>query len=78
MGVITQEAHLSAQVPGYLIQVMARFTRYLRESRSVDQRSGVSARFGIAAAETVASLMDRSPFEMTAPLIRFMVCTLPQ
>jgi magnesium chelatase subunit I len=55
MGVIVQEAHLSAQVPDYLIQIMARFARYLRESSSVDQRSGVSARFAIAAAETVAA-----------------------
>src|SRR5208283_2070751 len=55
VGVVVQEAHLSAQVPGYLMQVMARFARHLRESNSVDQRSGVSARFAIAAAETVAA-----------------------
>jgi magnesium chelatase subunit I len=55
VGVITQEAHLSAQVPTYLMQIIARFARYLRESNSVDQRSGVSARFAIAAAETVAA-----------------------
>jgi magnesium chelatase subunit I len=55
VGVITQEAHLAAQVPMYLMQILARFARYLRESRSVDQRSGVSARFGIAAAETVGA-----------------------
>ncbi len=55
VGVIAQEAHLSAQVPQYLLQVIARFARYLRDSRSVDQRSGVSARFAIAAAETVAA-----------------------
>ncbi|MBV8348704.1 MAG: sigma 54-interacting transcriptional regulator [Mycolicibacterium sp.] len=55
VGVVTQEAHLAAQVPLYLIQILARFARYLRESRSVDQRSGVSARFAIAAAETVAA-----------------------
>lgn len=55
MGVIVQEAHLSAQVSDYLMQVLARFARYLRESRSIDQRSGVSARFAIAAAETVAA-----------------------
>ena len=42
-------------VPAYLIQILARFTCYLRESHSVDQRSGVSARFAIAAAETVAA-----------------------
>jgi len=51
----TQDAARRAQVPGYLLQVLARFARYLRESRSVDQRSGVSARFAIAAAETVAA-----------------------
>ncbi len=53
--VISQEAHLTAQVPGYLLQIVARFARYLRESHAVDQRSGVSARFAIAAAETVAA-----------------------
>jgi magnesium chelatase subunit I len=55
VGVIEQEAHLTAEVPAYLLQIIARFTRYLRESNSVDQRSGVSARFAIAAAETVAA-----------------------
>jgi magnesium chelatase subunit I len=55
VGVISQEAHLTAKVPDYLLQVVARFARYLRESNSVDQRSGVSARFAIAAAETVAA-----------------------
>jgi magnesium chelatase subunit I len=55
VGVITQEAHLAAQVPDYLVQILARFARHLRESRSIDQRSGVSARFAIAAAETVAA-----------------------
>ena len=53
--VIGQEANLTAQVPAYLLQIVARFTRLLRESPSVDQRSGVSARFAIAAAETVAA-----------------------
>ena len=52
---IEQEAHLTAEVPRYLLQVIARFTRLLRESTSVDQRSGVSARFAIAAAETVGA-----------------------
>jgi magnesium chelatase subunit I len=55
VGVITQEAHLSAAVPDYLTQIIGRFARYLRESNSIDQRSGVSARFAIAAAETVAA-----------------------
>lgn len=55
IAVIQQEAQLSATVPAYLIEILARFTRGLRESSAVDQRSGVSARFAIAAAETVAA-----------------------
>lgn len=55
VGVIAQEAHLCAEVPEYLKQIIARFARLLRESNSVDQRSGVSARFAIAAAETAAA-----------------------
>ena len=55
VGVIKQEAHLAAEVPEYLLQILARFARHLRESHSIDQRSGVSARFAIAAAETVAA-----------------------
>jgi magnesium chelatase subunit I len=57
--VIRQEAHLAAAVPGFLLEVVARFARHVRESSSVDQRSGVSARFGIAAAETVAASASR-------------------
>src|SRR5919205_656621 len=37
------------------IQVVARLTRGLRASSAVDQRSGVSARFAIAAAEGIAA-----------------------
>jgi len=55
VGVINQEAHLAAEVPDHLLQILARFARSLRESNSIDQRSGVSARFAIAAAETVAA-----------------------
>jgi magnesium chelatase subunit I len=55
VGVIAQEAHLSAEVPEHLMQIIGRFARLLRDSTSVDQRSGVSARFAIAAAETVAA-----------------------
>jgi len=55
VGVIIQEAHLAAEVPAYLLAILARFARSLRESTAVDQRSGVSARFAIAAAETVAA-----------------------
>jgi magnesium chelatase subunit I len=55
VAVVAQEAHLVAQVPDALVEVLARFTRGLRGSAAVDQRSGVSARFTIAAAETVAA-----------------------
>ncbi len=53
--VIRQEADLVAQVPDHLVEILARFTRALRESSAVDQRSGVSARFAIAGAETIAA-----------------------
>lgn len=55
IAVIRQEAHLTASVPDALVEVLARFTRHLRDSSAVDQRSGVSARFSIAAAETIAA-----------------------
>jgi magnesium chelatase subunit I len=55
LAVIRQEATLVAEVPDHLVEILARFTRHLRESTSVDQRSGVSARFAIAGAETVAA-----------------------
>jgi magnesium chelatase subunit I len=55
IAVIHQEAELVAEVPDHLIEILARFTRNLRESSSVDQRSGVSARFAIAGAETIAA-----------------------
>nr|WP_220479724.1 AAA family ATPase [Curtobacterium pusillum] len=55
IAVIRQEAQLAADVPGALIEILARFTRALRASSAVDQRSGVSARFAIAGAETVSA-----------------------
>ncbi|HEY0904901.1 MAG TPA: magnesium chelatase [Marmoricola sp.] len=55
VAVIRQEAHLVAEVPDHLVEILARFTRALRGSQSVDQRSGVSARFAIAGAETLAA-----------------------
>jgi magnesium chelatase subunit I len=55
IGLMRQEARLVADVPEYLLEVLARFTRAVRESPAVDARSGVSARFAIAAAETVGA-----------------------
>ncbi|HEY5483871.1 MAG TPA: sigma 54-interacting transcriptional regulator [Propionibacteriaceae bacterium] len=55
VAVIQQEAHLVADLPDPLLEILARFTRQLRESPAVNQRSGVSARFAIAGAETIAA-----------------------
>ena len=58
IAVVRQEAELAGdmvEVPDHLVEILARFTRNLRESTAVDQRSGVSARFAIAGAETVAA-----------------------
>jgi magnesium chelatase subunit I len=55
LALIRQEADLVAEVPEHVLEVLARFARGVRESPSVDSRSGVSARFAIAAAETVAA-----------------------
>ncbi len=58
IAVVRQEADLLGEqvdVPDFLVEILARFTRNLRESSAVDQRSGVSARFAIAGAETIAA-----------------------
>src|SRR5580658_8290388 len=63
LALIRQESQVSwgadaapgAVLPDHLVQVIARFTRLVRASPAVDSRSGVSARFAIAAAEAVAA-----------------------
>jgi magnesium chelatase subunit I len=55
LALIRQEASLVAEVPEHVLEVLGRFARAVRESPSVDPRSGVSARFAIAAVETVAA-----------------------
>jgi magnesium chelatase subunit I len=52
---LEQESELVTPLPVHLVDIVARFTRHVRESPAVDHRSGVSARFAIAAAETVAA-----------------------
>jgi magnesium chelatase subunit I len=42
-------------VPEHLVEIIARFTRLVRDSSHVDQRSGVSARFAIASLETLTA-----------------------
>src|SRR6266446_3567931 len=78
---IRQEAEVStgAEVPDHLVEVIARFTRGMRDSPAVDARSGVSARFAIAAAESAAaSAVRRSALvgpQAETPVAR--VCDLP-
>src|SRR5437667_5499823 len=84
LALIRQEAQIAADgsdpgaaLPGHLVEVIARFTRLVRASPAVDARSGVSARFAIAAAESAAaSAVRRSALtgEQT-PVVR--ICDLP-
>jgi magnesium chelatase subunit I len=55
IALVRQEASLVATVPEHVVEVLARFARAVRESPAVDARTGVSARFAIAATETVAA-----------------------
>jgi magnesium chelatase subunit I len=56
---ILQEARIEAIVPRHLLDIVARFTREVRESPAVDQRSGVSARFAIACVEALSGAAVR-------------------
>ena len=77
IGLIAQEATLVATLPTHLLDVIARFTRLVRESTAVDQRSGISARFAIAGAETVAaSALRRAAITGEAEAVA-RVCDLP-
>ncbi len=64
-------------IPTHLLEVVGRFARAVRDAPQVDQRSGVSARFAIAAVETMAASAVRRA-AMThegAAVVR--VCDLP-
>jgi len=79
---IVQEAVLDwpgshVTLPDHLLQVVARYTRLVRESPQVDQRSGVSARFAVAAAETVAASAVRRTAITGEPQAVARVCDLP-
>ena len=77
VSLVAQEARTTAAVPEHLLEVVARFTRGVRESSAVDQRSGVSARFAIAAVETAAaSALRRSALTGEAPAVT-RICDLP-
>jgi magnesium chelatase subunit I len=66
-----------AVLPEHLLQVIARFTRLVRASPAVDSRSGVSARFAIAAAEAVAASAVRRAAISGEEQPTARVCDLP-
>jgi magnesium chelatase subunit I len=88
---IRQEAGVSwdgrepgAELPDHIIEIIARFTRLVRDSPAVDSRSGVSARFAIAGAESAAASavrrsalagLDLADGKQETPVAR--VCDLP-
>ncbi|WP_157545090.1 sigma 54-interacting transcriptional regulator [Microtetraspora fusca] len=77
---ILQEAglrELGADLPDHLVEIIARFTRLVRESSAVDARSGVSARFSIAAAETAAASAVRRAALAGEERAVARVCDLP-
>jgi magnesium chelatase subunit I len=84
LALINQEAEIAATgpdtgaaLPDHLVEVIARFTRLVRASPAVDSRSGVSARFAIAAAESAAAGAVRRA-ALTGeqqPVVR--ICDLP-
>jgi magnesium chelatase subunit I len=84
LALVRQEAAISpdgpdhgAALPEHLVEVIARFTRLVRASPSVDARSGVSARFAIAAAESAAASAARRAAlaDESNPVTR--ICDLP-
>jgi magnesium chelatase subunit I len=84
LGLIRQEADLSwesrdpgAQLPAHLLEVIARFTRLVRSSPAIDARSGVSARFSIAAAESAAASAVRRAALTGEPQPVARICDLP-
>jgi magnesium chelatase subunit I len=84
LALIRQEARIAADgadqgaaLPAHLVEVIARFTRLVRASPAVDSRSGVSARFAIAAAESAsAGAVRRAALTGEAPPVA-RICDLP-
>ena len=82
VALIRQEAVLqwpgsAVVVPDHLLEIVARYTRLVRESPQVDQRSGVSARFAVAATETVAASAVRRATITGETQAVARVCDLP-
>ncbi|WP_028648944.1 sigma 54-interacting transcriptional regulator [Nocardiopsis sp. CNT312] len=76
---IRQEAALpeSTAVPAHLVEALARFTHLVRGSKRVDGHSGVSVRFSVAAAETVAASALRRAALAGGEVPVARVCDLP-
>ena len=77
VALISQEAAVVAEVPEHLVEVVARLTRGLRGSSSVDQRSGVSARFSIAATEGISASALRRSARAADPEAVARTCDVP-
>jgi magnesium chelatase subunit I len=77
VALVAQEAVLVADVPEHLLEVIARLTRGLRESAAVDHRSGISARFSIAAAEGIAASALRRGARVGEPTAVARICDVP-
>jgi magnesium chelatase subunit I len=69
--------HAAPLVPSHLLEVLGRFARAVRDAPQVDQRSGVSARFAIAAVETVAASAVRRAALVHEDAAVARVCDLP-
>src|SRR5439155_8462664 len=69
--------HAAPLVPSHLLEVVGRFARAVRDAPQVDQRSGVSARFAIAAVETVAASAVRRASLTGEGAAVARVCDLP-
>ncbi|HEV2885777.1 MAG TPA: magnesium chelatase, partial [Jatrophihabitans sp.] len=70
-------SHGAPLVPSHLLEVVARFARNVRDAPQVDQRSGVSARFAIAAVETVAASAVRRAAINGEPMAVARISDLP-
>jgi magnesium chelatase subunit I len=85
LALIAQEAavlwdtdnHAAPLVPSHLLEVGGRFARAVREAPQIDQRSGVSARFAIAAVETVAASAVRRAAIADEPVAVARIADLP-
>jgi magnesium chelatase subunit I len=84
LALVRQEAQIASDgtdvggaLPGHLVEVIARFTRLVRASPAVDARSGVSARFAIAAAETASAGAVRRAALTGEPQPVARICDLP-